>query len=116
MKMNRNLIANQYNYDLTMLNYMALLACILNPKLSVSSSLRLLSISNNYEIDNKKSYKNYRKVKVIDIVTSEEFIYDSIYEAESYTGIKKENIYVYIKRNIRGKRRFKFSYLNSTVS
>lgn len=120
--MSKNLIAYQFNDDITIRNYMALLACILNPKLNYNTSLRIFDISNKnkLKIDSTsdslrvfgKKYKHYRKIKVIDTFTNERLIFDSVYEAESYTGIKKENIYVYIPRNILGKSRYKFTYYN----
>ncbi|MBS6025917.1 MAG: hypothetical protein KIB00_17735 [Paeniclostridium sordellii] len=119
--MRNSIVENQFNDDLTMRNYMALLACILNPKLNYKSSLKLFDISDRNEIEfdkennalkkiKKIGCKDYRKIKVIDTLTNEELIFNSVYEAESYTGIKKENIYVYIQRQILGKRRYKFSY------
>lgn len=119
--MRNSIVENQFNDDLTIRNYMALLACILNPKLSHNKSLKLFDISDKSEIkfdkenntlkkSEKNVYKNYRKIKVMDTLNNEELIFNSVYEAESYTGIKKENIYVYIQRQILGKRRYKFSY------
>lgn len=121
--MSKNFKKNQGKDDLKN-NYMALLACILNNNLSSSSALRILGVLNKSDIEmdsrgnklHKYPNKNYRKVKVIDVLTNKEFIFDSIYEAEEYTGIKKDNIYVYIPRNIAGKRRYKFSYYNSLLN
>ena len=119
--MNKHMTSKQFNNDLTIRNYMALLACILNPKLSHNKSLKLFDISDRSEIEfdkennalkkaEKNVCKDYRKIKVMDTLNNEELIFNSVYEAESYTGIKKENIYVYIQRKILGKRRYKFSY------
>ncbi|CEK35432.1 hypothetical protein UMC2_23881 [[Clostridium] sordellii] len=90
-------------------NYIALLSCILNPKLTPAMALKRIGI----EDDNKNKYNGkskFRKIKVIDTLTNKELIFDSVYEAEKYTGINKVNIYVYIKRDILGKKRYKFSY------
>lgn len=119
--MSKNSIENVFNDDLIMRNYMALLACILNPKLKYNDSLKFFEISDrsNLEIDfknntikkvKKNRYKNYRKIKMLDTLTNEERIFESVCEVESQTGIKKENIYVYISKNVLGKRRYKFSY------
>ena len=122
ISMNENQLMENLNNDLTKRNYMALLACILNPKLTYSQALKLFDISDRSILEfeystkslkksKKNSYKkDYRKIKVIDTFTNEEFIFDSVYEAEIHTGIKKENIYVYIQRNILGKRRYSYSY------
>lgn len=120
MEMSKVYEKNQIKDDLKS-NYMALLACILNNNLSSSSSLRLLGVLSKSDTEfesrgntsQKDSNKSYKKVKVIDILTNKEFIFNSIHEAEEYTGIKKDNIYVYIPRNIAGKRRYKFSYYDS---
>lgn len=117
MQRSVNLIKNESADDIIIQNYMALLACILNPKLSSSSALKFFNISDSDEIDSyalQKSKTNRiskcREIKVLDTFTNEELLFKSVYEAEEYTGIKRESIYVYIKRNILGKRRFKFRY------
>ena len=100
--------SNTYDFDFTE-NYMALLACILDSKLTPAMALKRIGI----EDDNKNKYNNnskFRKIKIIDTLTNKELIFDSVYEAEKYTGINKVNIYVYIKRDILGKKRYKFSY------
>lgn len=122
--MSKNLIKSQLNDDLIILNYLALLACILDPKLTCNKSLILFGIANKNELEfdsntntfkkfNTRLYKNYKKIEVIDILNNENLIFESIHDAESYTGIKKENIYVYISKNILGKRRYKFNYYDT---
>lgn len=108
----------KFNDDLTMRNYFALLACILNDNLSRNRSLNLFGISYNDELnsnckENKKVFekcKKLRKIKVLDVLNNEEKIFNSVHEAELYTGIKRESIYIYIPRGVLGKRRYKFSY------
>lgn len=78
MRMSKHTILKQFNDDLTTRNYMALLACILNPKLSHNKALKLFDIADrstlefdsttkNFKKVKNKLSKDYRKIKVIDI-------------------------------------------------
>lgn len=52
--MNKLLMDNPFQDDLTLRNYLALYACIINPKLSYNSSLRIFGVRNrktNEEIE-----------------------------------------------------------------
>ncbi|CEK36664.1 hypothetical protein UMC2PCS14_00881 (plasmid) [[Clostridium] sordellii] len=116
-------IQNQFNDDLTLRNYLALMACILNPDLNHNRALNLFDISDKKSLEinpdsgsfkksSNKHNRDFKKIKVIDTLNNNEIIFNSVYEAENYTGIKKENIYVYIPRGILGGRRYKFYYYN----
>lgn len=95
--------------DKTIENYMALMACILNPKLSGNKALRIFGLIENNECSNRNS--NYKKIKVLDTFSNEEKIFESVYEVEKYTGISKINIYIYIYRKVLGKNRYRFTYV-----
>lgn len=44
-------IQNQFNDDLTLRNYLALMACILNPNLSYNRALNLFEISDQISLE-----------------------------------------------------------------
>lgn len=117
--MNKNLYYNAFNDDLTMRNYMALMACILNPRLRKTDALKIFGIRDNdkLEVDpvdgqlKKVSVRNqkYRnKIRVKDVISGEEKICESIREAEVYTKVDRNYIYTYMKKDIAYKKRYKF--------
>lgn len=120
--MARSLTYNIVNDDLTMNNYFALVAMILNPDLKYQKALNLFGIADKATLDEefidgnfKKIKKNKEKlklVKVIDIDTDEVKIYQSLKEIEFKLGIKSKYISAYIADRKLYKGKYRFYRLN----
>ncbi|WP_250673521.1 hypothetical protein LZ906_007765 [Paraclostridium ghonii] len=111
--------ANIYDFELTD-NYMALLACILNPKLSIGKAIKYITLE---EIKDKKGgeYRqpsrprkdNKYRVKVIDEVENEEYEFCNLGDCCKFLNMRRADITTYIKLNIRFKKRYRIIGLDS---
>ncbi|CEJ75469.1 group I intron endonuclease [[Clostridium] sordellii] len=120
--MARSLTYNIVNDDLTMNNYFALVAMILNPDLKYQKALNLFGIADKATLDEefidgnlkkiKKNKERLRSVKVIDIDTDEVKIYQSLKEIEFNLGIKSKYISAYIADRKLYKGKYRFYRLN----
>lgn len=120
--MARSLTYNIVNDDLTMNNYFALVAMILNPDLKYQKALNLFGIADKATLDEefidgnfkkiKKNKERLRSVKVIDIDTDEVKIYQSLKEIELKLGIKSKYISAYIADRKLYKGKYRFYRLN----
>lgn len=120
--MARSLTYNIVNDDLTMNNYFALVAMILNPDLKYQKALNLFGIADKATLDEefidgnlkkiKKNKERLKSVKVIDIDTEEVKIYQSLKEIEFTLGIKSKYISAYIADRKLYKGKYRFYRLN----
>lgn len=120
--MARSLTYNIVNDDLTMNNYFALVAMILNPDLKYQKALNLFGIADKATLDEefmdgklkkiKKNKERLKSVKVIDIDTDEVKIYQSLKEIEFNLGIKSKYISAYIADRKLYKGKYRFYRLN----
>ncbi|CEK36595.1 group I intron endonuclease (plasmid) [[Clostridium] sordellii] len=120
--MARSLTYNIVNDDLTMNNYFALVAMILNPDLKYQKALNLFGIADKATLDEefidgnfkkiKKNKERLKSVKVIDIDTDEVKIYQSLKEIEFKLGIKSKYISAYIADRKLYKGKYRFYRLN----
>ncbi|EPZ61160.1 NUMOD1 domain protein [[Clostridium] sordellii ATCC 9714] len=118
--MARSLTYNIVNDDLTMNNYFALVAMILNPDLKYQKALNLFGIADKATLDEEfidgnlknKNKERLRSVKVIDIDTDEVKIYQSLKEIEFNLGIKSKYISAYIADRKLYKGKYRFYRLN----
>lgn len=120
--MTRSLTYNIVNDDLTMNNYFALVAMILNPDLKYQKALNLFGIADKATLDEefidgnlkkiKKNKERLKSVKVIDIDTDEVKIYQSLKEIEFKLGIKSKYISAYIADRKLYKGKYRFYRLN----
>lgn len=120
--MTRSLTYNIVNDDLTMNNYFALVAMILNPDLKYQKALNLFGIADKATLDEefidgnfkkiKKNKERLKSVKVIDIDTDEVKIYQSLKEIEFNLGIKSKYISAYIADRKLYKGKYRFYRLN----
>lgn len=109
--MARSLTFYSFNDDKTMRNYMALMACIINPKLTHSRAVRIFSLNcegdkrnslycENKEIVNIKPRLDIDKVnkfKVLDNKTNTYCEFDNIKKLEKTLGINKKQIKKYLE-------------------
>lgn len=120
--MARSLTYNIVNDDLTMNNYFALVAMILNPDLKYQKALNLFGIADKATLDEefidgnlkkiKKNKERLKSVKVIDIDTDEVKMYQSLKEIEFKLGIKSKYISAYIADRKLYKCKYRFYRLN----
>ncbi|CEP45944.1 group I intron endonuclease [[Clostridium] sordellii] len=120
--MPRSLTYNIVNDDLTMNNYFALVAMILNPDLKYQKALNLFGIADKATLDEefidgnlkkiKKNKERLKSVKVIDIDTDEVKMYQSLKEIEFKLGIKSKYISAYIADRKLYKGKYRFYRLN----
>nr|WP_172692184.1 hypothetical protein [Paeniclostridium sordellii]AUO31798.1 hypothetical protein [Paeniclostridium sordellii] len=120
--MARSLTYNIVNDDLTMNNYFALVAMILNPDLKYQKALNLFGIADKATLDEefidgnlkkiKKNKERLKSVKVIDIDTDEVKMYQSLKEIEFNLGIKSKYISAYIADRKLYKGKYRFYRLN----
>ncbi|MCJ8342841.1 MAG: NUMOD1 domain-containing DNA-binding protein [Cetobacterium sp.] len=121
--MARSLTFYSFNDDLTIRNYMALTACILNPKLTQSRAIRMFSLNceadkrnrlysekrSKYKFDNKPKKQEIIKIKlcldidkvnklnVLDIKTNTYCEFDNIKSLEKTLGINKKQVKKYLE-------------------
>lgn len=96
--MAKSLTYNPFEDDLTMRNYLALYACIVNPKLSYNRALAIFEINSEVKSKNllRKSRMGY-KVKITDIHTKEILICEDSIEIQELIGINQRAVSIYIK-------------------
>lgn len=105
---------NTCDFDFTE-NYMALLACILNPKLSIGKAIRNITLdetknSEGGEYRKTKQKHNY-KVKVLDEVENKEIEFDNLSNCCEFLNMRRADITTYIKHNRLFKKRYRIRAL-----
>ncbi|MBN8046916.1 hypothetical protein J0A94_03680 [Paraclostridium bifermentans] len=104
---------NTCDFELTD-NYMALLACILNPKLSIGKAVKYITLEDvkdknggEYRQPSKPRKKHRYRVKVIDEVENKEYDFDNLTDCCEFLNIRRADITTYIKLNRRFKKRYR---------
>ncbi|CEO27106.1 hypothetical protein [Paraclostridium sordellii] len=104
--------SNTYDFDFTE-NYMALLACILNPKLSIGKAIKHIILEDARYGEGgayrnikspKKSY-NYR-ARVTDEVENKVYEFNTLNDCCKFLNIRRSDITIYIKHKIKFKKRY----------
>lgn len=104
--MAKALTYNPFEDDLTMRNYLALYACIVNPKLSYNRALNIFEIPSSYKNTREKNSDLGYKVKVIDTWTNESIICEDVNEVRELLGLNQKDIYAYIEIGYLHKQRY----------
>lgn len=107
---------NTCDFELTA-NYMALLACILNPKLSIGKAIRNITLdeakdSEGGEYRKTKQKHNY-KVKVLDEVENKEIEFDNLNNCCEFLNMRRADITTYIKNNRLFRKRYRIKALET---
>lgn len=106
--------SNTYDFDYTE-NYMALLACILNPKLTIGKAIKHIVLENIKDSETKKTkrtnQKHNYKVKVLDEVESKEIEFDNLSDCCEFLNMRRADITTYIKHNRLLKNRYRLKSL-----
>lgn len=96
-------------------NYMALLACILNPKLTIGKAVKHIVLDDikdsgvrEYKRTNQKH--NY-KVKVLDEVENKEIEFDNLSDCCEFLNMRRADITTYIKHNRLFRKRYRIQAL-----
>ncbi|MDU6113792.1 MAG: NUMOD1 domain-containing DNA-binding protein [Paeniclostridium sordellii] len=107
---------NTCDFDLTD-NYMALLACILDPKLSIGKAVKYIALDDSkdpeggdYRKVKPKQNHNY-KVKVLDEVENKEIEFDNLSNCCEFLNMRRADITTYIKHNRLFKKRYRIRAL-----
>lgn len=102
---------NSYDFDFTE-NYMALLACILNKKLTVSKAISLIALQS--VVDSRNGFKEPKgdelykcRAKVIDTQTNKEYVFNTLSDCCRFLNLDRKQITNYIKTEhlVRGRYR-----------
>lgn len=108
--------SNTYDFDYTE-NYMALLACILNPKLTIGKAIKHIVLENIKDSETKKTkrtnQKHNYKVKVLDEVESKEIEFDNLSDCCEFLNMRRADITTYIKHNRLFRKRFRIQALET---
>lgn len=102
-----------------MLNYMALLACIISPyKISIDTSIRSITLQklNNNKPKTKEEIEKARelgksrrkKTLVIDTYTNNKYEFESGYDAAKFLGMYHTSVSQYLKEGRMYKKRYTF--------
>lgn len=109
---------NSYDFNLTE-NYMALLACILNPNLSIGKVIKHITLYNpkddkggHYRKVKPKQNHNY-KVKVLDEVENKEMEFDSLDDCCKFLDMRSADITTYINHNRLFRKRYRIQVLEA---
>ena len=102
--MAKTLTYNPFEDDLTMRNYLALYACIVNPKLSYN---RALNIFESYKNTREKNSDLGYKINVIDTWTDESIVCEDVNEVRELLGLNQKDIYAYIEIGYLDKKRYR---------
>ncbi|GIM32743.1 hypothetical protein [Paraclostridium bifermentans] len=104
---------NSCDFELTD-NYMALLACILNPQLSIGKAVKYITLEDvkdkkggEYRQPSKARQSQKYRVKVIDEVENKEYDFDNLTDCCEFLNIRRADITTYIKHNRRFKKRYR---------
>lgn len=107
---------NTYDFDLTD-NYMALLACILDPSLSIGKAVKYIALDDSkdpeggdYRKVKPKQNHNY-KVKVLDEVENKEIEFDKLSDCCEFLNMRRADITTYIKHNRLFRKRYRIQAL-----
>ncbi|CEQ04110.1 group I intron endonuclease [[Clostridium] sordellii] len=107
---------NTCDFELTA-NYMALLACILNPKLSIGKAIKCITLDDpkdaearEYRKVKPKQNHNY-KVKVLDEVENKEIEFDNLSNCCEFLNMRRADITTYIKHNRLFRKRYRIQAL-----
>ena len=108
--------SNTYDFDFTE-NYMALLACILDSRLTIGQAIKYITLDDyrdteggNYKKVKRRQNHNY-KVKVIDEVENKEIEFDKIYDCCKFLNMRRADITTYIKHNRLFRKRYRIQAL-----
>ncbi|WP_343102041.1 hypothetical protein [Romboutsia sp. MSSM.1001216sp_RTP31141st1_G3_RTP31141_220114] len=112
--MSRTFAHNIFNDDLTMRNYLALYACIINPKLSYNRALAIFEIPRDKKINNINSKNEI--IHVMDIYTKKKYIFTSREDLEIKTGIKPKYVSIYYSKKFNFKNRYKIEKIVDDTS
>ncbi|WP_250674930.1 hypothetical protein LZ906_006605 [Paraclostridium ghonii] len=95
-------------------NYIALLACILNPKLSIGKAIKYITLEDakdkqggEYRPPSKPRKKHEYRAKVIDELENKEYEFDNLGDCCEFLNMRRADITTYIKRNRRFKKRYR---------
>lgn len=106
--------SNTYDFDYTE-NYMALLACILNPKLTIGKAVKHIVLENIKDFETKKTkrtnQKHNYKVKVLDEVETKAIEFNNLDDCCEFLNMRRADITTYIKHNRLFKKRYRIQYL-----
>lgn len=104
---------NTCDFDYTE-NYMALLACILNPKLSIGKAIKYITLEDVKDINNgeyrqssKQRQKHEYRVKVMDEVKNEEREFNNLDDCCEFLNMRRADITTYIKHNSLFRKRYR---------
>lgn len=101
---------NSCDFELTD-NYMALLACILNPKLSIGKAIKYITLEDVRDKSGgeyRKTRQSYKcRVKVIDEVENKDYDFDNLGDCCEFLNIRRADITTYIKHNRKLKKRYR---------
>lgn len=107
---------NTCDFELTA-NYMALLACILNPKLSIGKAIKCITLDNSKDAEvgeyrkvKPKQNHNY-KVKVLDEFENKEIEFDNLSDCCEFLNMRRADITTYIKHNRLFRKRYRIRAL-----
>ena len=110
--------SNSYDFDFTD-NYMALLACILNPSLTIGKAIKQITLydpkddkGGYYRKVKPKQNHNY-KVKVLDEVEKKEIEFDELDDCCKFLDMRRADITTYIKHNRLFRKRFRIQALET---
>lgn len=106
--------SNTYDFDYTE-NYMALLACILNPKLTIGKAVKHIVLDNIKDSETKKTkrtnQKHNYKVKVLDEVETKTIEFDNLDDCCEFLNMRRADITTYIKNNRLFRKRYRIQSL-----
>lgn len=107
--------SNTYDFDYTE-NYMALLACILNPKLTIGKAVKHIVLENIKDSETREykrtNQKHNYKVKVLDEVESKEIEFDNLDDCCEFLNMRRADITTYIKNNRLFRKRYRLQALD----
>ncbi|CEN87314.1 hypothetical protein [Paraclostridium sordellii] len=110
--------SNSCDFDFTD-NYLALLACILNPSLSIGKAIKHIVLDDPKDdkgghYRNIKPKQNYNyKVKVVDEVEEKEMEFDGLDDCCKFLDMRRADITTYIKHNRLFRKRFRIQALET---
>lgn len=111
--------SNTYDFDYTE-NYMALLACILNPKLTVGKAIKHIVLENIKDSETREykrtNQKHNYKVKVLDEVENKEIEFDKLSDCCEFLNMRRADITTYIKHNRLFRKRYRIQALEPIKS
>lgn len=106
---------NTYDFDYTE-NYMALLACILNHKLTIGTAVKHIALDNIKESETRKykrtNQKHNYKIKVLDEVESKEIEFNNLSDCCEFLNMRRSDITTYIKNNRLFRKRYRIQSLD----